>query len=96
MRFYNTGKFTHQIGRNKDTGDMVEHVKDLAPDGHEKGTCIVNFPGHQLRIAVKAGEFVDLPHDLSVETVKRACPSLLTEDEAKPLLSQSAPKPAKG
>lgn len=92
MKFYNSGKFLHQVGRNKDTGEMVESIKDLAPAGYPIGTAIINFPGHQLQQAVKAGEWVDLPNDLSIEVVKSHCPSLLTEAEvAAPAPSPSAP-----
>lgn len=87
MRFYNSGKFTHQIGRDKETGAMVEHVKDLKPTGHDVGTAIVNFPGSHFHKVVKVGEWVDTPDDLSIEAVKSACPSLLTEDEAAPLIA---------
>lgn len=102
MRFYNTGKYTHQIGRHKDTGEMVEYVKDLKPHGHDLGTAIVNFPGSNFRKAIKAGEWVDVPDDLTAESVNNACPSLLTEAEALPLIAEAeaaakfAAKPAKG
>lgn len=95
MRFYNSGKFTHQIGRDKETGTMVEHVKDLKPHGHDVGTAIVNFPGSHFRRAVKAGEFVDIPDDLSVEIVKNACPSLITEEEAAPIIAAIEAEAAK-
>lgn len=94
MRFYNSGKFLHQIGRHKDTGEMVESIKDLQPDGYDIGTAIVNFPGHQLRKVVPAGEWVDLPDDLSAHMVKSQCPALLTEKEAA-ALTANADKAAK-
>lgn len=95
MRFYNSGKFLHQIGRNKDTGEMVESIKDLSPDGYDIGTAIVNFPGHQLRKVVPAGEWVDLPDDLSEHLVKSQCAALLTEKEAAKVISPAkADKPA--
>jgi hypothetical protein len=96
MRFYNSGKFTHQIGRHKETGDVIEHIKDLAPKGHDIGTAIVNFPGSKFHKAVKAGEWVDCPDELTEDMVKNACPSLLTESEAAPIIAaaSAAAKPA--
>jgi len=103
MRFYNSGKFMHQMGRNKDTGDMVERELELAPKGHPRGTAIVSFPGSNFHRVVKAGEWVDLPFDIDEAAAKSACPALLTEEEyaslAPPVAqdkSQPAVKPAKG
>lgn len=87
MRFYNSGKFTHRIGRHKETGEMIESVRDLKPSGHDVGTAIVNFPGHQICQPVKAGDWIDLPNDLTAEVVQRACPSLLTEAEAVAIIA---------
>lgn len=90
MRFYNSGKYLHQVGRHKDTNEMVESIKDLRPDGYDIGTAIVNFPGHQIRKVVPAGEWVDLPDDLLEHTVKSQCPALLNEKEAAPLIAAAA------
>lgn len=86
MRYYNRGKFLHIVGRHKDTGEMVQSERDLAPDGYDIGTAIVNFPGHGFRKAVAPGEFIEVPDDIHVDVVKSQCPSLLTEAEAKPLI----------
>lgn len=94
MRFYNPGKFNHVIGRDKDSGEMKVEVKDLAPADHPVGTCIVNFPGSNFKKTVKAGDWIDVPDDLSVDAVKSACPALLTEAEYNK--NQPAAKPAKG
>lgn len=91
MKFYNSGKYTHRVGVHKETGEMVESSKDLKPSGHDIGTAIVNFPGHQICKPVKVGEWVDLPDDLTAETVQRACPALLTETEAAAILPPAAP-----
>lgn len=105
MRFYNSGKFIHQLGRNKDTGDMAERELELAPRGHAKGTAILSFPGSGFHAVVKAGEWIDLPWDIDEAAAKSACPSLLTEAEvgalSPPAAAQdktpAAPaKPAKG
>lgn len=101
MKFYNSGKYNHQVGRHKDTGEMVESIKDLKPAGHDVGTCIVNFPGSGFYRVVKAGEWVETPYDLSEDAIKSACPSLLTEAEyaALPVAqdkNQPAAKPVKG
>lgn len=96
MKFYNSGKYLHQVGRNKETGEMVESIKDLKPSGHDVGTAIVNFPGHGFNKPVKAGEWIELPDDLTVEIVKSACPALLTAEEAAPYLAAAAKPAVKG
>lgn len=63
MRFYNSGKFLHQRGRHKDTGEMIESVLPMKPEGHEEGTCILNIHGVFKHI-VKAGEWVDVPESV--------------------------------
>lgn len=115
MRFYNSGQYLHQIGRSKDTGEMVESYRPLKPDGYLEGTAIVNFPDLQFRQTVKRGDWIDVPESMfsqfnhkhdeparlelsrkqTIHAVKSACPSLLTEDEAAPLLAAVAEKKGK-
>lgn len=65
--------------------------KNLGVEGHPEGLAIVSFPGHDLRKEVAAGAVVDLPDDLSVEVVQRACPSLIPATETAVVTAQPAP-----
>lgn len=90
MRFINKGTYKHVVGFDPHTGAKYEE-RQLAPDGQAPGVAIVNFPGHGILKAVAQGESIDLPDDLSVDVVQRACPSLEpAKVEAAPAKSKSS------
>jgi hypothetical protein len=101
MRFWNSGKATFRVGTHRDTLEIIEKtvpnalkLKDPATgQNYPLGAAIVNFPGHMLRKVVLQGEWIDLPDDLSAEVVQRACPALLTEEEAAVELAKPDSKP---
>ena len=101
MRFYNSGQYLHQVGRHKDTGEMVESIKDLKSSGRPVGMAIVKLAGSNFHREVASGEWVDIPDDIfgpsivplsdeaKAEIIKRACPSLLTEAEAADVIAKA-------
>lgn len=66
MRFWNSGKYTHDLGRSKETGDMVSRELPIKVKGQNPGACIINF-APEFTAVVEQGEWVDVPENLYYE-----------------------------
>lgn len=94
MRFVNTGMYRHVAGIDRNTNGLLIEQLEVTVPGHRPGTAIVNFPGHAFLAVVEKGASVDLPDDLSIEAVQRACPSLVPEENKPvPQAKPAEPKP---